>query len=107
MNKPKYSINDSIIIRKSAEIGFIERYKVSGVEWNPQINTWVYRIDIRMGEPSRSTTIDANDRSRFETLRFRENELVTYCEALNIAIDSTQRRLDQLLRAKEAHCGTN
>jgi hypothetical protein len=102
-DKPIYSITDIIYLRESAVLGFIESYRVDGIKYDNETGQWIYQIAIRSRGPSVSTVIDHNDlREHHEILMFREDELVTFCEALELAIQNTTERLNYLtsLRAK-------
>lgn len=105
MSAPTYEIDDVVYLRESAMAGFIESYRVTAIEFEPKTNQWLYKMAIRHSGPETSTVVDSYALHRFETLRFRESELVTLCEALDMAIIKTEERLAYLQGIKSSRCG--
>lgn len=106
-NTPKYAIDEVIYLRESAMLGFIESYKIDGIEFDNRIKQWIYKIQIRQRGPSPNTIIDRADLRHFEVLRFREDELMTFCDAIDIAISKAEERLSRLIAARASKCGDN
>lgn len=104
MSNPIYKHGDVIYLRESAMLGFLESYEISGIEFNPGSNQWVYKISVRYKHPA-STSIDANQLQPVRQLYFREAELINLCEALDIAITETENRLTKLKDVRNAQCG--
>lgn len=103
---PRFHIGDAVYLRESALLGFVESYKIDGVEFNTRANQWAYKIVIRQRGPSTNTIIDRVDLSeKLRHITFFEAELIEYCEALDLAIQNTEERLARL-RANRARCDT-
>jgi len=101
---PKFSIDDTIYLRESAMLGFIESYKITGMHYETSSGQWIYHIAIKPRRESFTTVMDMYQLVNKEELLLREDELVTFCEAVNLAIIETQRRLNQLLTMKSEKC---
>lgn len=103
-NNPAYSSGDVVYLRESAALGFIESYQIDGIYYDNTNRQWIYTIDVRHRGPAPSTTIDRVDLRNRERLRFREDELVGFCEAIQLAIDETENRLSKLQSIRDAQC---
>lgn len=82
VGQPRWGIGDEVYFDASARLGFLQRAKITqifevGIQPGSKATRYKYRIDI--------------DRRR--NLIFRENELITFCEASQLALESLQRDL--------------
>lgn len=82
VGQPRWGIGDDVHFAASARLGFIQKAKVTeihevGVQPGSKITRYQYRL--------------SNDRRRH--LLFREDELITFCEAAQLALESLQRDL--------------
>ena len=100
----KYNVGDMVFLSESARIGFLESYRVNKViQYDTGI--WRYEIIISAKPPSISQTVgDRITLKSGEIIVFEEYELITMCDALDLAITSVQSRLDELRRTKATYC---
>jgi hypothetical protein len=87
-----FKIDDVVYLRSSAQIGFLEAYKVTGI-FQLRNDRYVYTIDINKRPPSAQTVGDHIDLKGIRTLYFTEDELLTFCEAETLVVQSLERRL--------------
>jgi len=104
-DKPIFDINDVVYLRESAVAGFIERYQISSIRYDNSSSQWVYAIDIKQRGPAHSTVLDRVDLTARSTLEFRQSELLTFCEAMEIAIIESEKRLERLRITYSQRCG--
>lgn len=101
MNLPKYQINDSVFLRESASMGFLEPAKISGVHLHTD-GTWVYSI----GSSSRESS-PYGDRLSFvnsNVLFFSEDELILKCDALVLMEEAARNLLTSIQAQKSLLC---
>ena len=111
-SKPLYAINDIIYLIESAKLGFIESYRITGIEFNTNYSIWSYKCAISHKGPEPYTVIDKYNLRRSETLEFTENQLCSAKSAIELAIINTKQRLRYLesllsTRYPESEDGTN
>lgn len=99
---PKFEIDDTVIIKASADIGFIEAYKVVQIYRAPNEAQYVYRLNTH-GKVQPATDFKIRS-DKFNELFFREQELMTLCDALNTTLLALDRKIARLLALKAAHC---
>ncbi len=89
---PRWAIGDQVFFDASARIGFFQNAKV----------TQIFEVGIQPGS-RRTRFLYATDlRNNWDPeLRFREDELITFCEAAPKALASLQRDLEEA-EAKQA-----
>jgi hypothetical protein len=105
MSNPTYSAGDHVYLRESAVLGFVEGYRVTGIQFDAQINQWIYEAAISHRGPSNSTVVDAVNLKNKEILRFRESELVPFCDAVELAYQKAQERVSFLENLRISRCG--
>lgn len=81
LDEPRWNIGDVVYFDASAKVGFLERTKISEI----------YEVGIQPG--SRRTKYKYRVDSIKPTLYFREDELISYCEAANKALLVLRRDL--------------
>jgi hypothetical protein len=97
----KFSIGDTVYIRASAALGFIEGYKIVTVHQDPTYKNFTYTIDLT------NTTLKAGLPRYKDNLFFRERELLTLCQSLDMAISALNRKLAILVSKKESLCNND
>lgn len=95
---PKFQIGDIACIRASAALGFIEGYNVVSIHKPPTYNKYTYTLNLT------NTTVQAGLPRFKDNLYFKQSELLTSCEALNMAISTLDRKLAALTKKKESLC---
>jgi len=96
MGDPLYKLNDAIYLEESATLGFLESYRVDGIEYDTESGQWLYLAVIRMNGPETDTVIDSYNLRKIQRLRFGENKITDICGALDLAIAKLQANLTQL-----------
>ena len=102
-NAPKWSVNDVVYLRESAVIGFLEKYRVTNIVWDPQWERWLYEIAIKHRGTEPNSVIDMHNLRTCEVLSLGENDLVDQVEALDLAIINTEERLRYLQFMRDSH----
>jgi hypothetical protein len=107
MANPKYNIGDTVYLTVSAQKGFIESYTILQLTAGPD-GFWQYVVGIPQSAPIINTTVgDMNSlKGNFSAvnIRFYEDELSTYCEALDIAIPLVLAQYNRLVSLREQFC---
>lgn len=99
---PRFEIDDTVVIKASANIGFIEAFKVVHIYKDPGEAQYIYKLNTHGKVP---TAYDFKIRSdKYNELFFREQELMTQCEGLNAILLALDRKIARLLALKAAHC---
>ena len=95
---PLYSLGQSVYLKESAAVGFLETYKVGRILLNPQNNAWCYGFEITSRPPTAIPTVtdQVNLNYSGRHLYFDESELVTYCTALQLAQTYMQAQANNL-----------
>lgn len=107
MANAKFEIGDSVYVRESATKGFLENYTVVGINKDPT-GFWKYSIGIAHSTPVINSTV--GDRNVLKgnflspDLKFYEDELTTYCEALDLAIPVVLAQYNRLVKLRIQHC---
>ena len=89
--RPFFAINEVAYARASATKGFIEPLYISGVQFDPARNEWLYSWRVSMSISSKASPIQCY-----------ESELLTLCEALPIQISVLKRELAEI--CEKMHC---
>jgi hypothetical protein len=92
MTIPQFKIGDLIYLKSSAQIGFLESYRITEV-FQVMKDRWLYKIAIEKNPPTSQTVGDRIDLKTYADLIFDESELLTYCEAQELVVISLERRL--------------
>ncbi len=81
---PKYGRGTLVYIRESAALGFLEQYTVQSITYTAD-NQILYRVCQNRGGPNITTTFGDRYRHRVQPpIDFREQDLITYCDALEL-----------------------
>jgi hypothetical protein len=99
----RFNVGDLVYLRSSAQIGFLESYRVTEV-FQAVRNRWLYRVDIDQKPPSSQTVGDQIDLKSGTRLIFDEDELLVFCEAQTIIVDFLRRRLTAEQARLDARC---
>lgn len=103
----KYEIDDIVYLTSSANIGFLEAYRIDAKKFVSSANTWAYKITILKHPPVQFTVQAANDlRKSPYDVWYTENEFVTICNAIDLAITRINQILSNLNFAKTEKCGS-
>lgn len=102
-NEPRYEIDDSVYIKASANIGFLEDYKVSGIMKQPDSREFIYSLSLTTVKLSPNLTLSGKPRFK-NNIYFKERELVTKCDALNLAFAALTRKMTRLLALRLSLC---
>lgn len=103
MTAPKYSIGQSLYVRESAAIGFLEAVKISGVSYLN--NAWVYNIQASPSQPlAPSLYGDRTSLINGAVLYFTEDELIDQCAALTLAEARAAQVLADIQAKKNKNC---
>jgi len=103
MSAPLYDIGDSVYLRESAALGFIEAVRISGV--SKQSTGWVYTIEARSAQPMAPTVYgDRIATTNRAILYFSEDEFLPLCDALNLAEEHALSVLSKIQAQKQRLC---
>ena len=107
MAQSLYEVGADVYLRASATKGFLEHYTVVGLGQGPD-GFWRYSIGIAQSPPIISTTV--GDRSTLKgnflkmDIEFYEDDLITYCDALDIAIPIALAQYNRLIAMRDLSC---
>lgn len=90
---PRFGINEIVYNRESALLGYLEAMRVEGVQYDPAVGRTFYYFTFKKTKLNNQTVGDANDLRSDNTIKIIEEELLTYCEALDIKIIYLQNAL--------------
>ena len=93
---PLFKINQVVYLNESAHLGELEAYKIGAIQ-QAQADRWVYQIFIEKRPPDSQTVEDRIDLRFPRELFYGESELLTLCEATNIALLTEQRRINRMM----------
>ena len=98
---PLYDQGDTVYLKDSAALGFLEAYIVQTIVHRAD-GSIVYHLATYLKPPAANMTIgDRNTGRVLHGLSFFESELITYCEALSLAIVNSQAQLASLQAQSE------
>lgn len=101
---PIYTQGDTVYLRDSAALGFLEAYIIQTITHRAD-GLIIYNLATHLKPPTANMTMgDRNTGRVLLPLTFFEHELVPYCEALELAIANTQKQLVKL-QAQQAVSG--
>lgn len=104
MANPKFNVDEVVYLTESAKVGSIESYKVSGVRQDPS-GAWLYRISIPRRPPNSNMTYgDRNALRRDLDFELSEDELTTFCNAVEIALVAAENNANRIRRLKDTYC---
>ena len=106
MDNPAYHENDVVYLRESASIGFLEAIRIGSIiRYNGQ---WLYGATNLVKNPIAPPFYgDRITVSHTGTVFYTEDELITICEALDMAEENAQRVLDAIRVQKANLCPTS
>lgn len=118
----RWSVGDEVAIEASAKRGFVEIHNVTNIHKYPQQNVYVYELDIFgdrreramlgkcPGIPVLNIGLDSYQKTGYprdgypKQLYFQETELMTKCEALEMAEGVLERKLIYIMMKHAAFC---
>lgn len=102
MSNPVFNVGDTVYLRSSAGIGFLETLRISGIHKTSA--GWVYTV---YNAPSiNNINYSMGDRKSLvngAVIYFSESEFISYCDALTLIETNLSTRLDQV-RTLIANC---
>lgn len=104
-NESRYTIDDTVYVKSSANIGFLEDYKISGI-FRPDNREYLYSLSLTTTKLAPQVTQSGIPRFK-NNIYFKERELVTKCEALTLAMAALNRKMSRLLALKMNLCTTD
>lgn len=102
-NEPRYEIGDTVYIKNSANIGFLEPYTVTTINKQPDSREFIYDLDLTTTKITPQVTQGGKPRFR-QDIFFKERELITRCDAVVLVMAALQRKMSRLLALKAMHC---
>ena len=102
-DSPKFQIGDLLYIRESAALGYLEPVKIRTILKNS--GGWLYTI--AAGLPAATVPQIYGDRRLLvngATLYVDEHELLSYCDALRLAVANAQANLNKLMALQTSAC---
>jgi len=99
---PKFQIDEAVYLLSSAALGELEAYRVGAVQ--DRGIGWVYQIFIDQRPPHEWTLGDRIDLKEERNLFFHEDELITICEALDLAASAISNTLARIKFQIEEEC---
>ncbi len=103
MTPPLYDVNTVVYLKESAALGFLEAVSISGI--SREFDRWIYTIRTRSGLNSAVGLYgDRISVSHGKLLRFNEDELVSMCDALRLAVANQRSVLEKLEAQLAIHC---
>lgn len=91
---PRWGIGSIVYFDASARLGFFQCAKVTGIN----------EIGVQPGSRQTRYTYTTDTKNGWKQLYFREDELISFCEAALKVQDSVQRDLDNALAQQATHC---
>ena len=101
---PLYDIDDVVYLKSSAARGFLEPLRVSGIAFDRTSNSWIYRIRIESRAPRGQTVGDFNDLKKEIPFSLSQGELVTFCEAIELAETNLTNALTRIQSLRADQC---
>lgn len=95
MTAPKFKIGDVVYLLEPASLGELDAYRIGAIH-QKSIGVWIYQIFIDQKPPREQTVGDRIDLKESRNLFYDEGELLDLCEAVDIAIDNIQTRVNRL-----------
>ena len=104
MSNPQYAVEDTVYLSESALGGHIESYVISEVRQGTDA-IWYYRICVPARSPNAQATMgDRITHGKNFDFYLTEDQLCSYCEAIDLAITHTESKLTYLQGLKASHC---
>jgi hypothetical protein len=101
----RFNLGEVVWIKASADIGFLETHKVIEIHRAPSAAEYIYRLDTDGAKiPTNPLRSVSAVKWEWPVLYFRERELVSECEALNMVMVALERKISRLLAIKLTIC---
>lgn len=101
--KPKYDPEEVVYLRESAAIGHLEAYKIVNAQFTAS-GSVAYVLDTPVRSPTVATFGDMVGPPKYGPLILEESALVTYCDAVDLALVAAQRIVASLQAKKTSYC---
>jgi hypothetical protein len=103
MSNPIYKVGETVYLRSSALLGFVEAVQIASVQSHN--GNWIYSITSGNTQPTPGS-LYGDRRSIIDTsiVYFSESEFVTLCESLQSVKVSLEERLSKINTAIESNC---
>jgi hypothetical protein len=99
---PRYNIGQVVYLRESAALGFLEAYAVKRPYYELD-GTVKYELITSIRPPNALQTIGDRVTGLHELpLRIRESDLISYCDAIDLATDNLALQLSNLAMLRES-----
>ena len=103
---PLYDIGQIVYLRESAALGFLESYAIKEMKYEPT-GKLVYTLVTSLKAPEANQTIgDRITGQQVLPIRFYEEDLVEYAEAIELCIANLQAQLTALQNLQSGVFGT-
>jgi len=103
IDTPLYDVGDSVYLRESAAMGFLEGVIISGITRNRGV--WSYAVTMtQAGATAPGYYGDRASLTSNKTLYFTESEFVSKCDALSLAKANLQIQLDKIQAQIDSVC---
>ena len=101
---PLYSPGDTVYLRDSAALGFLEAYIVKTITYRADGQIQYY-LATHLNPPTVSMTMgDRNTGRVLKQITFFEHDLIVFCDAIVLAITNTEKQLAALLAQYAVSC---
>lgn len=102
---PRFSLTETVYVKASADIGFVETHTVIEIHRAPDTAEYIYRLDTDGARiPTNPLRSVSAVKWEWPVLYFRERELVSQCEALNMIMAALERKISRLLAIRLVLC---
>jgi hypothetical protein len=102
---PRFGYNEFVYLRESAEVlGRLEGFRIDGIEWNTDLNQWVYVFTITPRPGKHMTVGDRGDMTYNQIIKYPEVDLCKICEALPLAVSFLERAVARAVFRQQAYC---
>ena len=103
MELPKYQENDVVYFKESAAIGFLEAVVISSM--TRRSGQWLYSVVYKVSQPSAPAQYgDMRSSIHGKELFYTEDELISVCEALDLAERNAERNLARIKAQRQSMC---
>ena len=103
MTSPLFSVGDTVYLKESAELGFLEAARVGHVMTSTN-EEWVYGISLGGSLPSAPTFGDRIHYRKVPEPYYNESELLSFCDAADFVEDFLSARLVDIRALRADRC---
>lgn len=100
---PLYKTGDTVYLKESAQIGFLEAVRISSVLTSTN-DQWTYTISFDGKLPTPPTFGERITHHSPRTLYFNESELITFCDAADLVESVLSQRLAEIQQQRAGRC---